>query len=671
MYKLRYRQIHLDFHTSPAIPGIGEAFDAKQWQQTLLDARVNSVTIFAVCHHGWSYYQTEVGKMHPHLNFDLSQAMYDACKTADINAQMYVTAGINNYVAHEHPEWRGISPGGWYTGWVTKPIEPGFHMLCFNTPYLDYLCKQIQEVATRFPKADGIWLDIIHKPECCCRWCLDGMKELGLDAVKQEDRVKYADIVLDNYYRRTLEALRAVHPTMPIFQNSGHVQRGERRFFNYVTHLELESLPTWGWGYDHFPMSAKYAKLSGLDFLGMTGKFHTTWGEFGGYKHPNALRYECAAMLAYGAKCSVGDQLPPSGQLDPATYSIIGKAYAEVEAKEPWCDDSVNVADIALLSSVAVNPAHPRDDDADIGAARILLEGHFLFDIIDGEMDFSRYKLLVLADEVIVNPSLKAKLDAYLAGGGKLLLTGKSGLDEQGVPLFDIGGVIEGVSPYSPDFIQPIPELTPAFAQAPFVAYTPSQRLRVTTGSTLGEVFDPYFNRTYEHFCSHQHAPAQLKPSGFDCGVQQGNVMYLAHPVFLLYRAYGAVVCKDFVLACLRRLLGDDQRFASNLPSTARVTLTEQPEQQRFVLHLLYANLINRGGSVRKPGSGLDASQSIEVIEELMPLHDVHCTLKVAAPIRCVTLEPQGAEIPFTVTGDRLSFAIDKFTCHQMVVLHK
>ena len=27
MHHLRFRQVHLDFHTSPAIPGIGLAFD--------------------------------------------------------------------------------------------------------------------------------------------------------------------------------------------------------------------------------------------------------------------------------------------------------------------------------------------------------------------------------------------------------------------------------------------------------------------------------------------------------------------------------------------------------------------------------------------------------------------------------------------------------------------
>ena len=34
MHLLRYRQIHLDFHTSPHIPRIGAEFDKKRWQET-------------------------------------------------------------------------------------------------------------------------------------------------------------------------------------------------------------------------------------------------------------------------------------------------------------------------------------------------------------------------------------------------------------------------------------------------------------------------------------------------------------------------------------------------------------------------------------------------------------------------------------------------------------
>jgi len=57
--ELRFRQIHLDFHTSEHIAGIGEAFDPDDFASTLERARVDSVTCFACGHHGWIYYDTK------------------------------------------------------------------------------------------------------------------------------------------------------------------------------------------------------------------------------------------------------------------------------------------------------------------------------------------------------------------------------------------------------------------------------------------------------------------------------------------------------------------------------------------------------------------------------------------------------------------------------------
>ena len=74
---LRYRQIHLDFHTSEHIPAVGAAFDPADFVATLKAAHVNSITIFAKCHHGWSYYPTKVGA--PHLKKFVWMARLIAC----------------------------------------------------------------------------------------------------------------------------------------------------------------------------------------------------------------------------------------------------------------------------------------------------------------------------------------------------------------------------------------------------------------------------------------------------------------------------------------------------------------------------------------------------------------------------------------------------------------
>ena len=49
----------------------------------------------------------------------------------------------------------------------------------------------------------------------------------------------------------------------------------------------------------------------------MTGKFHTSWGDFHSFKNPAALEFECFHMLALGGQVLVGDQLHPNGPSRP------------------------------------------------------------------------------------------------------------------------------------------------------------------------------------------------------------------------------------------------------------------------------------------------------------------------------------------------------------------
>lgn len=60
MDQLATRQIHLDFHT-PNLPfQLGKQFNKKEFQQTLVEAAVNSVTLTGRCHHGHIYYDTKM-----------------------------------------------------------------------------------------------------------------------------------------------------------------------------------------------------------------------------------------------------------------------------------------------------------------------------------------------------------------------------------------------------------------------------------------------------------------------------------------------------------------------------------------------------------------------------------------------------------------------------------
>ncbi len=112
------RQVHLDFHTSEVIEGIGDNFFKKQFQEALQTGHVNSINIFAKGHHGWTYYPSEVGEKHPHLNIDLLGAQIEACHEIGVTAQAYVTVGWSAKDAREHPEW---------IIWKDKDQAPAYH----------------------------------------------------------------------------------------------------------------------------------------------------------------------------------------------------------------------------------------------------------------------------------------------------------------------------------------------------------------------------------------------------------------------------------------------------------------------------------------------------------------------------------------------------------------
>ena len=673
---MRFRQVHLDFHTSEHIPGIGSRFEKKQFQQMLQLGHVDSITVFSKCHHGWAYHPSEANTIHPELSFDLLGEMIDAAHEIDVKTPVYLSAGLDEKLALQHPEWLTRNKEG-KTSWAEHFLVPGYHEFCMNTPYLDILVAQIEEVVQRYD-ADGIFLDIVGVRNCYCHSCLATVREQGGDPLNPADMQPIWENTYKTYAERTNAAVHKYKPGLPVFHNNGHIRRGRRDLAHINTHLELESLPTGGWGYDHFPLSARYSQPLGMDFLGMTGKFHTSWGEFGGYKHPNALRYEAALSLANGARCSIGDQLHPEGLMDEATYTLIGAAYSEVEAKEAWCRDVTGLADIGILSVESLQESGQQEERtgaSDTGAVRMMLEGKLLFDVLDLEADFSRYRVLVLPDRISIDAGLRSKLDDYTRGGGKLLVTGKSGLDRsstasqdksvtdqhsQAAPdtvhslLAELGAIHVGPSPYQPSYVQidfPIAGL-PAAAH---VMYAPAQQIELAEGGqAIAMLVEPYFNRAVAHFCSHQHTPPRPKPEG--PGMTEGSSgIYMAWDVFQDYAENGSLVLRELVLHALERLLPKRQ-LRTNLPAQGIVTLQQQPSENRLVQHLLYGSPVKRGNG-------------IEIIEDLPTLRDIQVEIRTDKTVKEVYLAPSGDALAFEHQDGIVTYTVPEFSCHQMVVL--
>ncbi len=646
---MRNRQVHLDFHTNGALP-VGKKFSKEQFQAALKAGHVDSITVFSKCHHGWSYHPTEANIMHPELDFDLLGAQLEACKEINVNAPVYISAGFDEKDYVKHPEWHyKHSPDKAECEKYANEVH--FHLLCFNTGYLDVLCAQIEEVMQKYNPC-GIFLDIISPKVCYCDTCVADMKKLGLDINDEADRQKFAVMTLNRYIEKTNAAVRKYSDTATIFHNSGHIPKGDYGFIESNTHLELESLPTGGWGYDHFPLSAAYVRsLKDTEFLGMTGKFHHSWGEFGGFKHPNALIYETSLSVANGAGCSIGDQMHPLGEMNPATYNLIGKAYSLIEEKEPWLNGAVNVADIAVLSEEAVTGN--RDAMADIGANRMLLENSCLYNFVDATMDFSGYKMLILPDVALTDNALIQKIRDYVSNGGKVVASGNA-LDKDGKFFLDIGAESKGKNELSPTYLVPCYETANGVTE--YVMLCNFNSFEAIDCEVVAEMQNPYFNRNAEHFCSHAHTPNDPSVS-YPGAVIKDNVAYIGWDIFTAYAKHGHLCFKELFTHILGRMLGNEKTVYADIPDRAVVTLTRQAEEKRSILHLLFAHTTNRG-------------RNTEVIEDTVPLYDVKCGVRYAAKPSSVCLAPSGEKLDFEYSDGIVTFTVPKVDIHQMTVIN-
>lgn len=631
MRPLPKREWFMDFHTSEHIPGIGSRFDPEQFVRALKESGADGCMAKARCHHGWCYYPTKVGEPHPHLECaDLVGGIIDAGRSVGISPLLYITVGWDQKTAREHPEWLQRYPDGRHVG--APPDQPGWRYICFNTPYADLIEAQLREVLQRYDP-DRIFLDIVMYGDegCLCQWCLDGMRQGGLDPFDRNDRRRHTLSVRERFMERMTAVAASLKPDIPLYYNnpwrvSANREACADRFLRHQHFMCIESIPSGGWGYDHFPFQATYYGHKGVDIYSHTGRFHRAWGDFGGLKNPAALEYECLRHAAYGIKTAVGDQLHPTGAIEPYTAELLAGAFGKLEPFQDLLLDAEAVYEVGILVGTGTDPNAPFEADnvPETGALRMLLEAQVPFRIFDGFEEEWPVRLMILPDHVHLDDERRAKLERFIAGGGKVIASGASGL---GMDAWPVEGGDE--FPYRPAYLHRTDE---GFLwDYEFVLYQRSWRVKARPDAqTLAVLAEPYFNRTAEHFCSHRHAPVKGDTDAPAVCIND-SVAYVANDIFRAYRESGFTVYKKLVHDLLDRLL-PDPIVRTNCPSTAELTLRRKGND--LLVCLLHYCPQRRGHAI-----------GIDIIEEAQPLVEVELDLRVDREPAAVTLEPKGEDV--------------------------
>ena len=137
--------------------------------------------------------------------------------------------------------------------------------------------------------------------------------------------------------------------------------------------------------------------------------------------------------------------------------------------------------------------------------------------------------------------------------------------------------------------------------------------------------------------------------------VQKDKVIYFAHPIFAQYHKNAPRWCKLIFLNALEILL-PEPLVRLEAPTTTLVTINEQPNENRWIMHLLHYIPERRG-------------KDIDVIEDVIPLYNVKVSVKAEKKIKEVLCVPEMKKVRFKQRGGRIEFILQKVVGHQMVAL--
>jgi hypothetical protein len=667
----RNRQIHLDFHTSEFIEGIGAQFDKRQFQSALKLGRVNHINVFGKCHMSWSYYPTKIGKMHPHLKFDLLGAQLEACREIGVRAPIYFTAGWSAQDAKNHPEWcvrdkQGeiVSQGPWSDDAAAQKPTYNWKFLCMaaSGPYHSFVLSQVEELCKMYP-VDGFWMDIYHAANsgCYCNPCKARMMKEGVNINDETAVIKsYAGSM-----KAHMMAVRAIatqhHPAATVFFNPtprvGGFPIFRERLFDANTQQEIEDLPSsWG-GYDKLPVESKFHLGDGSRGVAMSGKFHKAWGEFGGFKSPAALRYEGAAMISFGVACNFGDQLHPSGAMDMSTYRNIGEAYAYVEKIEDYGPGGVPYSKLGLWLAYDENNLNSVSNaSADRGVSGILLESHYDY-VIATPQNLGSLSTIVMSSAPNLTSETAKQLTDWVAKGGKLVVLGSGALDPTGKRfMLDLGAEYISGPGYDCDYTVVAGPLAKGMVDTPFLNYYPAIRTKVTTGKVLATLREPYFSRTNGQYSGHLNTPYRLETAPYPAAVQKGNIVFLPHALDKMYLANGMKLHRDFVRNAIDLLAGEQVVKVEGLPSAGRISFLHQKDKKRYVAHLLYSPALPRG--------------DVQVIEDFPVIDKAKLTVTLPEVVRSVTTVPGGQTLSVMRSGKTITVDVPAFSMHTAIVFN-
>jgi len=625
-----------DNHTMPACPDVGSEFDIEVFTDRIKDCGVDFLTFHARCNLGMAYYDTKRGIKHPSLKYDLFGQLAEACKRKGIKISAYFNGGISSAEGLQNRDWTTLSFDG--REYREPRFTPYVRTMCYNSPYHNHLVKMVKEVVTQYP-VSGIFIDCLGSYPCVCPVCVKEMKKRGIDWTNREEVSKFSHFSAIRLAQDIHNAVIAIKPELLMYFN-GLGAEDQAGIGNY---LECECLPTAGWGYEYLPVFSHYLRTLGdRPILNMNGRFYD-WGDFGGLRPEAAIKSELLYGLANGMRPNIGGHFHPRGDLEVAVFDRIEKIYKDLQTMDAWFDNARNFTEIAIVHP---NPVIQAEDKLK-SSTRMLSELKQQFDIVTLASDWSKYKVLVLPDDVLFDTETARRIKAHIDAGKAVISSGSSGLDlEQAHFVLEKEWGIKymGKNDFDPAYFTAGENFNKGLPDMPISLYASGINIEPLPGTKVeANLIRPYYNRHWDGEYAFFYNPPDKVTDKPALSIN-GKVAHFSHRIFAGYYLQAAVELREVFSNVLNYFLPDPVIKCENLPSYARVFVTKQPG--RKMVHVLSYIPELRGSKT-------------QIIEEGVEIHNISIALRADGDIpKKVYLAPGRIPLRFHIEDNYIKVRI-------------
>jgi len=667
-YKTSFRRNLVDMHIDDWNEAFLSKFDPQAYYDCLKAGRIKSPMLYLQSHVGLCNWPTASGKMHAGFRGENKmRRLVDLCHDGGMDVVGYYSLIYNNWAYKQHPEWRMRHADGSDSRSRGMPgfMQGGrYGLVCPNNhDYRRFVFVQLAELLEAYP-IEGIFLDMTFWPQLCyCDLCTKRFREeTGHDI---PTRVDWADPVMQLFqqkreawlteFARVVSAeLNRLQPNLTIEHQLSTIQQHWK--FGVVEGICDASDYAGGDLYGGHQQEAFTCKLyyelsKNQPFEYMTSRCDPGLFDHTTTKSADSLRLHNLLTAAHHGAMLFIDAIDPVGTLNPKVYEAIGKVFEESMPYEKYMVGKM-VADTAIyfsLNSKMNILANPDEDDCSnpqldsaIGAAIALSTHRFLHTVIPSSHPerIQDKKVVILCEAAFLTDEEIEGFEAYVTGGGNLLITGNTA---PALAKRLLGIEIQGITDEVITYIAPTPSGLALFgdqytADYPLAVQNVQLKAENPRGNTvLATITLPWTNPTNKSVFAaiHSNPPgiATDMPSLVLGTVGKGKVLWSAST----FERNPQTAHRDVFANLVRMLYADEPLLSSTAPEFVQFTLFSDEEK-----NCLYLSAVN-----------------VQEMTSILPVGHFSVSLRTDKTVKEVHLLPDETTVSFISGEGHLSFDVN------------